>query len=63
MSMTSQPDRRISRRTAAKPDTPAKHRRRFSLRGWYRRSRLPDERANLRAGVEATHGYPFEPRF
>jgi len=63
MSMPSQPNARTSRRTAANRDAPAKHRRRFSLRSWYRRWRLPDERANLRAGVEAPHGYPFEPRF
>jgi hypothetical protein len=52
-----------SRRTAANPDAPAKHRQLFSLRRRPRQSREPDVRTNLRAGVEAPHGYPFEPRF
>jgi hypothetical protein len=60
--MPSQPKPRPPGRTA-NPSAPVKHRRRFSLRGWPRRSRQPDERANLRAGVDAPHGYPFEPRF
>jgi len=55
------PDR--SGRTAANVDASAKHRWRISLRRWPRRSREPDLRPNLRAGVEAPHGYPFEPRF
>jgi len=63
MRMPGQPKPHLFRRTAANPDAPAKHRRRFSLRGWQRRTRQPEERANLRAGVDAPHGYPFEPRF
>jgi hypothetical protein len=43
---------------------PRKSRWLFTLRGWslrHHRDREPP--ANLRAGVEPPHGYPFEPRF
>jgi hypothetical protein len=43
---------------------PPKSRWRFTLRGWslrHHRDREPP--ANLRAGVEPPHRYPFEPRF
>jgi hypothetical protein len=43
---------------------PPKSRWRFTLRDWSLRHHRDRERpANLRAGVEPRHGYPFEPRF
>jgi len=53
---------RPSRRAAASRKAPAK-RRWLTLWVWHRRVRLPEYRANLRAGVEGPPRYPFEPRF